>query len=100
MENLHQSVQRGAADFIFKPFELEHLRLAVDQALHKRLLLQDNLRLHALEHLFESSKALSTTLDLSELAAILLRVTMQQRQLRRFSILPFSQCCHFLSAAL
>ena len=82
MENLHQSVQRGAADFIFKPFELEHLRLAVDQALHKRLLLQDNLRLHALEHLFESSKALSTTLDLSELAAILLRVTMQQSNCR------------------
>src|SRR5919108_6200613 len=68
IENLHQSVQRGAADFIFKPFELEHLRLAVDQALHKRSILQDNLRLYALEQLFESSKALSTTLELSELA--------------------------------
>src|SRR5512145_363049 len=32
MENLRQSVQRGAADFLSKPFELEHLRLAVDQA--------------------------------------------------------------------
>jgi signal transduction histidine kinase len=82
MENLHQSVQRGAADFIFKPFELEHLRLAVDQALHKRSILQDNLRLHALEHLFESSKALSTTLELSELATILLRVTAQHSRCR------------------
>lgn len=78
IEYLHQSVQRGAADFIFKPFELEHLRLAVDQALHKRSILQDNLRLRALEHLFESSRALSTTLELSELAHILLRVTTQQ----------------------
>src|SRR5690349_3978929 len=33
IENLHQSVQRGVADFLSKPFELEYLRLAVDQAL-------------------------------------------------------------------
>ncbi len=82
MENLHQSVQRGVADFLSKPFELEQLRLAVDQALHKRSLLQDNLRLRALEHLHESSELLSTTLELSELTAILLRVTMQQTNCR------------------
>jgi signal transduction histidine kinase len=82
MENLHQSVQRGVADFLSKPFELEQLRLAVDQALHKRSLLQDNLRLRALEHLHESSESLSTTLELSELTAILLRVTMQQTNCR------------------
>lgn len=82
MENLHQSVQRGVADFIFKPFELEHLRLAVDQALHKRSILQDNLRLHALEQLFESSRALSSTLELSELATILLRVTTKESNCR------------------
>ena len=82
MENLHQSVQRGVADFIFKPFELEHLRLAVDQALNKRSILQDNLRLHALEQLFESSRALSTTLELSELAHILLRVTTKESNCR------------------
>jgi signal transduction histidine kinase/CheY-like chemotaxis protein len=82
MENLHQSVQRGVADFIFKPFELEHLRLAVDQALQKRSMLQDNLRLHALEQLFESSRALSSTLELSELAAILLRVTTKESNCR------------------
>ena len=82
MENLYQSVQRGVADFIFKPFELDQLRLAVDQALQKRTLLQDNLRLRTLERLLESSKALSTTLDLSELAGIVLRVTLQQSRCR------------------
>jgi CheY-like chemotaxis protein len=78
MENLQQSVQRGVADFLSKPFELEHLRLAVDQALHKRSILQDNLRLRTLEQLLESSQALSATLQLSEVADILLRVTLQQ----------------------
>jgi len=82
MENLQQSVQRGIADFLSKPFELDHLRLAVDQALHKRSILQDNLRLQALEQLLESSKALSATLELSEVADILLRVTLQQSEYR------------------
>jgi signal transduction histidine kinase len=82
MENLQQSVQRGIADFLSKPFELDHLRLAVDQALHKRSILQDNLRLQALEQLLESSKALSTTLELSQVADILLRVTLQQSEYR------------------
>src|SRR5215217_4410659 len=80
MENLQQSVRRGIADFLSKPFELDHLRLAVDQALHKRSILQDNLRLQALEQLLESSKALSATLELSQVADILLRVTLQQSE--------------------
>jgi signal transduction histidine kinase/CheY-like chemotaxis protein len=74
MENLQQSVQRGVADFLSKPFELEQLRLAVDQALHKRSILQDNLRLHTIEQLLQSSQALNATLDMVELAGILLRV--------------------------
>jgi signal transduction histidine kinase len=78
IEHLHQAVRRGVADFLSKPFELEHLRLAVDQALHKRSLLQDNLRLHALAQLLASSEQLSTTLELAELAGILLRVTLAQ----------------------
>jgi signal transduction histidine kinase len=78
MENLQQSVQRGVADFLSKPFELEQLRLAVDQALHKRSILQDNLRLRTIEQLLQSSQALNSTLDISELARMLLCVTLQQ----------------------
>jgi signal transduction histidine kinase/FixJ family two-component response regulator len=77
MENLQQSVQRGVADFLSKPFELEQLRLAVDQALHKRSILQDNLRLHTIEQLLQSSQTLNVTLDIDELAGILLRVGLQ-----------------------
>jgi signal transduction histidine kinase/FixJ family two-component response regulator len=78
LENMQQSVQRGVADFLAKPFALEQLRLVVDQALHKRAILQDNLRLRALERLLASSEALSTTLALPELAGIVLRVTIHQ----------------------
>jgi signal transduction histidine kinase len=78
LENLHQSVQRGVADFLAKPFELEQLRLAVDQALHKRAILQDNLRLRAIEQLLGNSEPLSATLELPELSGIVLRVMQQQ----------------------
>lgn len=81
-ENLQQSVQRGVADFLPKPFELDQLRIAVDQALHKRGLLQDNLRLRALEQLLGSSAALNSTLDLQELGSTLLRLTMTQSGFR------------------
>lgn len=77
-ENLQQSVQRGVADFLAKPFELDQLRLAVDQALHKRGLLQDNLRLRSMEQLLDSTVALGSTLDLNEIGRTLLRVTIAQ----------------------
>ncbi len=78
MEHLHQSVKRGVADFLSKPFELEHLRLAVDQALHKRTILQDNVRLQAIAQLLANSEKLSTTLDLNELTDMILRVMLSQ----------------------
>ncbi len=78
LENLHQSVRRGVADFLAKPFELEQLRLAVDQALHKRAMQQDNLRLRTLEQLLAVSEALSATLELSELVHIVLNAMIER----------------------
>lgn len=77
IENLHRAVQSGVADVLSKPFELEHLRLAVEQALHKRALLQDNLRLRTLEQLLLSSEDLSATLDRSQLVKIVLNMTLR-----------------------
>jgi signal transduction histidine kinase len=68
MENLQQAVRRGIADILNKPFELEQLRLAVDQALHKRGLLQENVRLRALLTLLGSSQAINDSLDLAQLS--------------------------------
>ncbi len=78
LENLHQSVRRGVADFLSKPFELEQLRLAVDQALRKRAIQQDNLRLRTLEQLLAVSEAFSATLELPELARIALNAMIER----------------------
>jgi signal transduction histidine kinase len=68
METLHGAARRGVADYLSKPFEIEELQSVVDQALHKRHLLQDRLRLRALEQLMRSSQAINATLDRDQLA--------------------------------
>lgn len=99
LENLHQSVQRGVADFLAKPFELEQLQRAVDQALQKRALLQDSLRLRTIEQLLANSEALSTTLELPELSGIVLQ-TMLQQSGARVAFLLFTEEPDQLAAPL
>ena len=68
IQTLHASVRRGVADYLTKPFELEELTTVVAQALHKRTLLQESLRLRAIEQLLRSSEAINAILDRSQLA--------------------------------
>lgn len=68
IDTLQASVRRGVADYLTKPFELDELRLAVEQALHKRDLLQQSLRLRTLEELLHSSEAINAILDRNQLA--------------------------------
>jgi signal transduction histidine kinase/CheY-like chemotaxis protein len=78
MENLKEAVRRGIADILNKPFELEQLRLAVDQALHKRSLLQENLRLRAMLQLLGSSEAINASLDLAELSRRIIQSALRE----------------------
>jgi signal transduction histidine kinase len=68
VDTLHASVRRGVADYLTKPFEIEELRSVVEQALHKRQLLQEIVRLRALEGLMRSSEAINAILDRDQLA--------------------------------
>lgn len=77
MENLLQAVKRGAVEFLCKPFELEQLRLAVEQSLHHRRLLQDSLRLRNIERLLSSSEAINASLDRAELTRIVLQTAQE-----------------------
>lgn len=77
-DHLRQAVQRGVTDFISKPFELSELRMAIDGALHKRLLLQDSLRLRAVEQLLQSSEAINATLEHVQLHQTILQMALRQ----------------------
>ncbi|NTW00333.1 MAG: response regulator [Oscillochloris sp.] len=73
LDALHQTARRGVADFLAKPFELDELRIAADQALHKRQLLQERVRLRALEKILLSSEAINAILDLDQLCKVIMQ---------------------------
>lgn len=70
---LHAAARSGIADFLSKPFELDELRFAVDQALHKRELQQEQIRLRAYEQLLVSTSAISGILEHDHLSAVILQ---------------------------
>jgi signal transduction histidine kinase/CheY-like chemotaxis protein len=72
LDAIHQTARGGVADFLTKPFELDELRAAVDQALHKRQLLQERVRLQALEKILLSSEAINAILDLDQLCQVII----------------------------
>jgi len=72
MDTLHQAARQGVANFLSKPFEIEELSLAVGQALHKRQLMQESVRLRALEQLLASSEAINGVLDRDALCRLIL----------------------------
>ncbi len=72
LDAIHQSARRGVADFLTKPFELDELRDAVEQALYKRQLLQEQVRLRAIEQILASSEAINTTLDIEQLCRMII----------------------------
>lgn len=73
LETLHGAARRGVADYLSKPFEIDELRAVVDEALNKRRLLQESLRLRALEQLMRSSEAINAILDRDQLAREIVR---------------------------
>ncbi|MFV9505745.1 MAG: ATP-binding protein [Oscillochloridaceae bacterium umkhey_bin13] len=75
---LHASVRRGVADYLTKPFELDELTVVVAQALDKRRLLQESLRLRAVEQLLASSEILNGTLEREALAHTLVQLARTQ----------------------
>jgi signal transduction histidine kinase len=77
LDAVHQTARRGVADFLTKPFELDELRIAVDQALHKRQLLQEQVRLQTLEKILLSSEAINTILDLDQLCQVIIERACQ-----------------------
>ena len=77
---LHEAVRRGAADVLVKPFGASELRLAVEQALHKRKLIQNQLRAEVLEELLTSSEAINASLDGTLIAQTILSRSMVHAQ--------------------
>ena len=82
-----ESLMRGVDGFVLKPFTQEELLGAVDRAISRSRLKNENIRLKALIPLFEISKLLVTEIDLAHLFKIITEVLVQEFAVDRLSLM-------------
>jgi response regulator RpfG family c-di-GMP phosphodiesterase len=101
VENARMAIKEGAYDFVLKPFDLDELRMSVNNALERKRLAEENARLRELAGLFETSKALSALLEESKLPHLVLGSALAQLKAARGYILisdPWDPAFHMASA--
>jgi len=76
METAIKALRLGIDEFVVKPFAPDELTLAIERALEKERLRQENIRLKSLLPLFEFNKSLMSTVD----ADLLLRQVLNIAQ--------------------
>ncbi len=82
-----ESLMRGVDGFVLKPFTQEELLGAVERAITRSRLQNENIRLKALIPLFEISKLLVTEIDLANLFKIITEVLVQEFSVDRVSLM-------------
>ena len=82
-----ESLMRGVEGFVLKPFTQKELLSAVDRAINRCRLQNENIRLKVLIPVFEISKLLVTEIDLAHLFKIITDVLMQEFSVDRVSLM-------------
>jgi signal transduction histidine kinase/CheY-like chemotaxis protein len=83
MDRAISALRAGARGFVLKPFDLKDLSRAVEEALARRRLEQESLRLHAQLPVLEISQALMSEGDPVALAEQILEVVVRQTAAER-----------------
>lgn len=100
MDRAIEALRAGARGFVLKPFGMMDLSLAVDEALARRRLEQERLRLQAQLPVLEISQALMSEGDPVSLAAQILEVVVRQTGAERALIAlpePARQTLHVIA---
>jgi response regulator RpfG family c-di-GMP phosphodiesterase len=87
VENARSAIKEGAYDFVLKPFDLDELRLSVRNALERKRLAEENVRLRELTGLLQTSEALTALLEETKLPHLVLGSALAQTKATRGYIL-------------
>lgn len=87
LETARMAIKEGAYDYILKPFDLTELKTAVNNAIEKKRLERENIRLREITKLFQVSQALRTDIMEEETLKLLLTTAINQTESQRGSIL-------------
>jgi putative nucleotidyltransferase with HDIG domain len=84
-----KALQEGAANLIHKPFHVSELQLAIKNAIERRRLIQENIRLKTLVELFRVSEKIGQTNDPYQLLQIILSTCILETKSQRGAVFFF-----------
>ncbi len=90
LETARAAVKEGAYDYVLKPFNLSEVKLAVTNALERRRLTIDNMRLREITGLFNISESIASIRNESELLEFVLSAALSHVDAVRGSLMLVS----------
>jgi putative nucleotidyltransferase with HDIG domain len=87
LESARVAIKAGAYDYILKPFDIETLRLSVDNVFKRKRLEDENARLKELANLFRVSKVISSDFNSRNLLQLIINSIIAQVQATQGSIM-------------
>jgi len=87
IETARAAVKEGAYDYVLKPFNLSEIKLAIHNALERRRLAMENMRLQELTELFHISENIASVRDERELFNFVLNAALERVSAVRGSLM-------------
>ncbi|MFQ5824527.1 MAG: HD domain-containing phosphohydrolase [bacterium] len=81
-----QAVQEGASNFVRKPFNVDEILIAIQSAIERKKLLQENIRLKTLFNFFKVSEEISFLHEPSKIYSLLLEAAVKETKADRGGI--------------
>lgn len=78
LETAIESMKRGAFDYVQKPFKMSDILAVVTRCIQQRIIEKENVQLRELTNLYKVSEAMSSTLTLSEILAVIMDTIMKE----------------------
>lgn len=86
MEIAVEAVKQGASNFVRKPFNLNELKIEVQNAIERKNLLRQNIRLKTLVNIFEVSNEITALHDPPKIYTLLLNSAIKETKAERGAI--------------
>ena len=91
LETTMEAIKNGAYDYITKPFKIEEMRVAVDNALERFGLSRENARLRETITLLEVSNEMTKTINLKDLLHLILTTALSRTGATRGSLMVLDE---------
>lgn len=78
LDSAQKAVKYGAYDYLSKPFDIAHIKLAVSRALERKRLFDENARLKEISKLFNLTESISSTLEIDNLSELIFNSAFSQ----------------------